>query len=704
MKKLSLFAIILLFLSCASTYVESIVTSQGTVLEIDGARFEIPENSVTDSVLIRIEKKGVGKRSYEQGFTLLGESFVIRPETLFFEKPILFSLAIKDQNTALGAKIGKGFVPIANSKVESETLRAKIWHGGEYYVISEPEQYGIRDHSDTEEGMLIISDIYVSDYIRNFKNALKKGGYDLPIWTFIYSNENSIEDNAFFLADELKELHEQYGDFRLDIVNFGVGGLIAHRYVADTTLYQRDISPAIIAIGTPFFGSNFASIDNAKKGKSPFRFFFIDGMGDYSGDLAPQSDFISWIKEHKSLPGWQHEKLEENKNFASIRGKKTFAGELPEDYDGDGLVSLFATMLTPIEPEPFGLNHFSLFEDSDAHSVVAEFVQLYRSFNWPLIFTRVCKGEEAFSKISEIWEKEAKLNFRKLIDFEVLVEFNANMLKSAPKNAILITNGDNDTYPAWYLQERGVRKDVLIVNRNLFNLKEYVQFLQKKGLPLEISEQELDEIKHKKENSNIITKSDQLIKLLAEQNKMPVVFSVTVYNPERFGYSLELSGLVYEIGEEDVDFVRTHDLLHKTLSFDKLLSVPIDSLSIHIQNLSKNYAAVAFQLSIVLEKQAKYEEAIKEIEFAKRFSDEPMFYYKEAMLYFKLGKKDMADSTLDKLFELHTIDLGLKKEIAELYYENNMKEAAIKILAECLKDNPADKEILDLIKKYQEEL
>ncbi|MCK4251247.1 hypothetical protein KAX97_07350, partial [candidate division WOR-3 bacterium] len=183
-----------------------------------------------------------------------------------------------------------------------------------------------------------------------------------------------------------------------------------------------------------------------------------------------------------------------------------------------------------------------------------------------------------------------------------------------------------------------------------------------------------------------------------------VVFSVTVYNPERFGYSLELSGLVYEIGEEDVNFVRTHDLLHKTLSFDKLLSVPIDSLSIHIQNLSKNYAAVAFQLSVVLEKQERYEEAIQEIEFAKRFSNEPMFYYKKAMLYFKLGQKDMVDSTLDKLFELHTIDLDMKKEIAELYYENNMKEEAIKILADCLKDNPADKEIIDLIKKYQEEL
>lgn len=704
MKKLLLFAIILLFLSCSSMYVESIVTSQGAVLKIDGARFEIPENSVTDSIVMRIEKKSIGRRSYEQGFNLVGESFVIKPETLFFEKPILFSLPIKDQNTALGAKIGKGFVPIANSKVESETLRAKIWHGGEYYVISEPEQYGIRDHSDTEEGMLIVSDIYVSDYIKNFKNALRKGGYDLPTWTFVYPNENSIEDNALFLADELKELHEQYGEFRLDMVSFGIGGLITHRYLVDTDLYQGDISAVVIAVGTPFFGSNFARIDNVKKGKSPYRFFFVDGMGDYSGDLAPQSDFINWIKAHKRLRGGWLKDPKEDKNPASIRGKMLFAGELAEEQSGDGLVSLSSAMLTAIEPEPFILAHFDLFEDTDVHKVVREFVQLYRSFTWMDFFLKVWQGEAPYSKISEIWAKEAKLNFRKLIDFEVLVEFNANMLKSAPKNAILITNGDNDTYPAWYLQERGIRKDVLIVNRSLFNLKEYVQFLQKKGLPLEISEQELDEIKHKKENSKIITKSDQLIKLLVEQNKRPVVFSTTVYKPQRYGYSLKLSGLVYEIGEEDVDIERTKELLHKTLRFDKLFSTPIESLSIHIQNLSENYAASAFQLSMALEKREKYEEAIQEIEFAKRFSDEPMFYYKEAMLYFKLGQKDMVDSTLDKLFELHTIDLDMKKEIAELYYENNMKEEAIKILADCLKDNPEDKEIIDLIKKYQEEL
>lgn len=43
-----------------------------------------------------------------------------------------------------------------------------------------------------------------------------------------------------------------------------------------------------------------------------------------------------------------------------------------------------------------------------------------------------------------------------------------NMLNSCDSNAILITYGDNDTYPLWYLQEiEGIRTDIRIVNYNL---------------------------------------------------------------------------------------------------------------------------------------------------------------------------------------------------------------------------------------------
>lgn len=715
MRKILAFSVIFVLLSCTSTYVEHIITSEGATLELNGARFEIPENSVRDSTQIRIEKKGVAKKNYEQGYRIKGESFVISPERLIFEKPLKFSLPVKDSNAALGAKIGSGFVPLASSVVEGETLRAQLRHGGEYYLISKPAAYGIRDHSDTEEGLLIISDIYVSDYIKNFKKVLRQGGYDFPIWTFVYPNDKSIEENAKFLADELKILHEQYGNFRLDIVSFGIGGLITHRYIADTMTYQRDISPAVIAVGTPFFGSNFVSIDSIRKGESPFRFFFLDGLGENVKDLDPKSEFISWTKK-KKLVGYQHDDLEENKNFASIRGKLAFEGEFPEEYDGDGLVSVEATYLTPLEPEPFVLDHFDLYEDNEVHEVIRKFVQLYRTFNWPLIFDKLWKGEAPFSKILELWEEEKKLHYRG-IGFEQLLEWNENMLKSTPRNAILITNGDNDTYPAWYVQEkRGFRKDVLIVNRSLFNLKDYVLFLQKKGLSLEITEEELDNLKFKREKGEVVTKSDQLIKLLVKQSKRPVVLSSTVYNPWGYGYPLTLVGVVYKIGtdgvhimgEQYVDVDRTTELIHNEFSYEKFFSVPFDSLSDDIKSMMANHAAALLSLALALEEQGYHEEALKEIQFAQQFTRENMryfFYYNEALMYSKMDKKDKADSLFRKILALPSVDVEFKKNIAKKYYDDlNMKEEAIRILAECLKENPNDREIPELIKQYQEGL
>lgn len=717
MKKFQLFLVlvILVLLSCAPTYVESIVTSQGTVLEIDGARFEIPENSVRDSTWIRIEKKGVAKKNYEQGYRIKGESFVISPETLFFEKPLRFSLPVKDSNAALGAKIGSGFVSLASSFVEGETLRAQLRHGGEYYLISKPAAYGIRDHSETKEGLLIVSDIYVSDYIKNFKKVLRQGGYDFPIWTFVYSNNNSIEENAKFLAEELKTLHEQYGNFRLDIVSFGIGGLIAHRYIADTMTYQRDISPAVIAVGTPFHGSNFADYDSVKRGRSPYRFFFVDGMGENAKDLEPESDFITWLKKHKGLRGGWLKDPEEDKNPASIRGKFGFPGELTEEKDGDGLVSLSSTMLTPIEPDPFPLSHFDLFEDTDVHEVTSEFVQLYRSFAWMDFFLKVWEEDEPFSKISKLWEREIKLHYRNTIDFEILLEWNENMLKSAPKDAILITNGDNDTYPAWYLQEKGVRKDVLIVNRSLFNLKEYVLFLQRKGLSLEITEEELDNMKPKKENGEVVTKSDQLINLLVEQDRRPVVFSTTVYKPERYGYPLMLSGIVYEIDEGDIEIngkyvniERTLELFHDVFCYEKFFSVPFDSLSEDIQSMMANHAASLHTLALALKEQERLEQALKEIQFAQQFVGEKyrhFFYYFEALMHMEMEEQDRTDSLFRKILALPSVDVEFKKNIAKKYYDDlNMKEEAIKILAECLKENPGDSELPELIKEYQEGL
>ncbi len=180
-----------------------------------------------------------------------------------------------------------------------------------------------------------------------------------------------------------------------------------------------------------------------------------------------------------------------------------------------------------------------------------------------------------------------------------LFDCGYNLLAGAPPQAIVFTNGDNDTYPPLAVQaQTGFRKDVTIVNLSLLNTEWYIRYLRDSGVPFGLDDAAVAKLAPTKEQS--VSAQAQLA-LIRAAGARPVLYAVTV--PEQ-GQAApgdrRAAGLLLEIlpaggcGQKTpspcIDLDRTRALLDASYRLDSMTDPLIDwTREATVARLGMNY-------------------------------------------------------------------------------------------------------------------
>ncbi len=329
-------------------------------------------------------------------------------------------------------------------------------------------------------------------------------------------------------------------------------------------------------------------------------------------------------------------------------------------------------------------------------------------------------------------------------------DYGWNLLESTPQNGILLTHGDNDTFPLWCLQEAyGIRLDVTVINLSLANTDWYIKQIRTvMGLDLGWTDADVDKLRPFRTPDGTRHRIQDIVSdavIESYYGKRPVCFSVTVgsgarqYKGQPLDQMLTMNGMVWVITEAKktmvVDVDESFDFFINPNRFKtRGINDPAVYKDETTSRLTRNYGNAFLMVADTLRKAGDFERAEKLIRKAIDkipHAGDPVDFL--ATLYEQQGKIDelkllvensvagdhlhqqillvrayrakgevsTAEMLIRELFSQNHSHKPIFDEMMRLFYSQRDVDNIHWLFKEWLNYNPHDNEVKEMLKQFE---
>ncbi|HUU26672.1 MAG TPA: DUF2723 domain-containing protein [archaeon] len=309
-----------------------------------------------------------------------------------------------------------------------------------------------------------------------------------------------------------------------------------------------------------------------------------------------------------------------------------------------------------------------------------------------------------------------------------------NIMNSLEPGGIIFTNGDNDTFPLWYIQEvEGVRKDCRVVNLSLLNTIWYIRQMRdleprvpisfgdetiEKMIPLRLPKDlqfKMGEMEITFAKDEAIYVKDFMVLDILRTNKWqkPLYFTTTVpiHNRTSLDPYLTMVGSVYRInprkaadiaatdsnlalvpGQEDIymDIEGTRRLLYEVYTYDTFFRKKKGGEEANVR-LASHFVAPFAWLAHAYQQRNQFEKALDANLKARMLYENPHHWdFAIAMLYARTKKYNEARAMMDSFMDYRkeAVSPNLFQQLAQEAINNDDTFEATKFLERALEIEP----------------